>query len=130
MRVTVTIDRVAFHQFHHKVRDTLVSRPAIKKPGDIRMVKTGQNLPLVAKAFENRRRIITTANDFDGNFFLEFSIGADRPVYLSHSATTNLFDHEISADATSGATCNDWQGSSQGVQVHHGLFKNSDCACS
>lgn len=49
-RVAVVSDRLAFDEFHRKVRQSVFGHAAIQQSRDVRVIQIGQNLAFVAEA--------------------------------------------------------------------------------
>ena len=94
----VTIDGLAFDQFQHDVREALCRSATIDQMGDVRMIETGEDLPLGGEAFEDDRRAIAATHKLDGDLLLLLPVVAHRLVHFAHATTADGFDDSIGAD--------------------------------
>ena len=101
MRIAVLVNRSAFNQLHHQVRNALVGRPSIEQPRNIRMIERCENLPLMPEPFQNRRRIVPTPHQLDRYFLFVLPIGTARTVHLTHSSVTDLFQNVVCTNPAS-----------------------------
>ena len=83
--LAILVDARAIHILHHQIRQALRSRAAVQQARDIRVVQTGEHLPLRAKSPQDFARVHAAQDHFDGDFPLVFVIHARGQPHRSHS---------------------------------------------
>src|SRR4051812_1175356 len=94
----VMIYGLAGDVFHYHIRQAIRCGAAIEQAGNVRMIKSGENLSLVSKAAEDFRVAEFVMNDFDGNTFLVLVVSADGKVHITHASVTQLLNHLVGPD--------------------------------
>src|ERR1700704_877839 len=85
MSVAVPVDRLALDVLHHKIGETIGSRPTFEQTSDVGMFEVGKNLSLHRKATKNHFRVHPAIDEFDGDLFLVMIVGAHREIDRAHS---------------------------------------------
>ena len=91
-------EALAFDVLHHQVRRARLVGPTIKKPGDVRMIEVGQDLPFIAEARDDQLRIHAAPDQFDGDVALIFAIVANRAVHDAHAAFADASGDAVRAE--------------------------------
>jgi hypothetical protein len=100
MLIAVTVNGNPFNQFHHEIRGSFIRRATIHQPRDVGMVKTGQNLSLVAEAFEQGHCIPAATYYLDRHLFRVLTVCPDGAIHLSHPTTPKFRDDVVRSEAT------------------------------
>src|ERR1700756_4738142 len=62
------------------------------------MIEAGKDLPLILETIEDEIRVLTRADQLDGNLYLVLVVCAESPVDLTHAANADLPHDLIGAD--------------------------------
>src|SRR5688572_10699026 len=88
----------AFDELHDKVRQSIVSRAAIQKPRNVRMVQGGENLSLFAKASQNKISVHPALDELNRYTSRELFVYAHGLVNRTHAAAADLAHNFIRAE--------------------------------
>src|SRR5687768_8169013 len=100
MRLAVLVDGQTVDILHHEIREPLAARAAVKKPRDVRMLESREDLALVSKALQHGVAIHAALDEFDGGAHGELRIVALAKKDGTHAATPQLAHDPIRADVT------------------------------
>src|SRR5579883_757612 len=96
--VAMSINGRALYQLHDNVGNAIVGGATIQQASNVRVVETGQDLALIAKALPDEVRIEPPAHHLDRDLAVEGAVGPDRAVNLPHTAAANLAKDLVGAD--------------------------------
>ena len=88
--LAILVDGLAFDILHYKVRKAVLCRSAIEESGDVRMIETGEDLPLIAKAAHNKVGIHAPVDEFDRDTSFKLGVSTNRQIDRPHSAATDF----------------------------------------
>ncbi len=88
--VAVLIKRLAFDELHDEVGPIVRGCAAAEQVRDVRVFEGGQDLSLVAKAFEDKVCIHAALDELDGDALAKFPIGPHGPVNRPHAAAPDF----------------------------------------
>src|SRR5205814_7833791 len=92
-------DSVAFDEFHHEVRHSVVGSAAVEQACDIGMIQSGEYLALMEESLHNKSRAQTDAHQLDGDLLVELAVDANGPVDVAHAAVSDLVDNFVWTDS-------------------------------
>jgi hypothetical protein len=73
---------------------------AIEQRSDVGMFQGGENLALVTEAANDQGSVVSLANQFDRDFFVELIVGANAAIYFAHSAAAEFGNQFVLADSS------------------------------
>jgi hypothetical protein len=85
---------LSFDILHDDVRTPIIGRASIEQCRDVRMLKSGEDLPLRSKARQRLRCGHPLSDELDSDRAQKLIIGANRLVDGAHAAPSN-FAHEL-----------------------------------
>jgi len=98
-RVAVGIDRLSLDVLQHEIRLTHFSDAAVQQTPDVRMIQRRENLPLGPESGAVDVGIETGTQQFERDILLELPVRAPRQKDARHSASPDLADERVGADA-------------------------------
>jgi hypothetical protein len=97
--VGVGVDRLAVDVLHDQIRQPFVGAAAVHQPGDVGMVKRGEDLPLRAEAREDVVGVHPALDELDRHRLGEAALSSLGPVDRAHPSPVELLHHPKRADA-------------------------------
>src|SRR5580765_4277374 len=91
---------LAFNKLHGQEKFASLGNPTIDQLGDVRVIQRGEDLALAAKMPLQFLIGETWPNDLQSNLLLEFAVGAGGQENRAHSATSNLSQDAVGAEAS------------------------------
>src|SRR6185369_279469 len=88
--IRVLIQRPAFDVFHDEIRIAGFGGAATEQTANVRVIESGENLPLVAETLDDEVVVETAPDKFDRDSVLKLTVSAPRFIYRSHSAATDF----------------------------------------
>jgi hypothetical protein len=95
--IAVLRDGPAVDELHDEIGLSFFRRSAIEDRGDVRMLETAENLPLLEEAAQEGLRA-DTAQELESDGLLEEVVVPDRPVDHGHAAAADLVQDAVGSD--------------------------------
>ncbi len=96
--IAVFIDRLAFDKLHDEVRQSVISRAAIKQSRNIRVMERGENLPFVSESPHNEFSIHPALDHLERDLFAVL-VGAFGQVNRAHPAAPDFAHNLVMTEA-------------------------------
>src|SRR5687767_3472402 len=96
--VAIFINGFSLNVLHHKVRQALFSRAAIKESSDIGMIQAGQDLPFLPKASEDGVGDHAAFDNLDSDLFPVLIVSASGEINLAHAPCPQARQDLVVAD--------------------------------
>lgn len=95
--VAPLIDQLAVDVFHHHVGDVVLRAAAVEQTSDVRVVETGQDLPLISETAQHLFGSGVRVHQLDGDVPPELAVRSFGEVHRAHAAVTDLAQYAIGA---------------------------------
>src|SRR5262245_65804585 len=86
--------RCADDVIHDEIGQTIVGCACIEKPGDIWMIKLGQDLAFRSETAQDLSGVAASIQYLDGDWFLKLTISARRKENCTHPASATIRDDD------------------------------------
>src|SRR5262249_52984126 len=86
--IAVGVDAVALDQFHDQVWNPVFRGSAIQKTRDVGMIEGSEDLPLMSKALQQDRAVVSAPDQLDGHSLFILAVGSHRAIDLTHPTLT------------------------------------------
>ena len=97
--LAVAIERLAFDELHHEIRQPLVRCAAVDQPRDVGVIEVGEDLPLGAQTLQYEVTLIAARHELDRHFLVVLRIDSARTIHLAHATVPDERDDFVRADA-------------------------------